>query len=164
MRKYFMTMAVIAVFAIGFTASDDTSSSTTSETTKVQEPEKNPNEKFVGTYVLYDEWITGGEAFVTEDGRLFYKNDDGTNVKCGDIRVINDNAFEVLLGRDFLATYGKTGEVYSYKNGKVVTQNHGINFMTAIVFDLSDKKLYVGGYDNRDYESPEYYKFRFTKK
>ena len=163
MRKYFMTMAVMAVFAIGFAASDDTSSSTSSETTTVQEPKKNPMEKFVGTYVMYDHSSSGNEVFVTDDGRLFYKNGDGSGVKCGNIRVISDNAFEVLLGRDFFCTDGK---VWSYKDENTYTRRHDIPFMTTIIFDLSEKKLFVdeGEYKNRDYSSPEYYKFRFTKK
>ncbi len=166
MRKFFMTMAVMAVFAIGFAASDDTSSSTSSETTTVQEPKKNPIEKFVGTYVMYDDWRSGNEVFVTDDGRLFYKNGDGSGVKCGNIRVISDNVFEVLLGRDFYAFDGGDAEVWSYKNGHTYTRTMHINFMTTIIFDLSEKKLFVneGEYKNRDYSSPEYYKFRFTKK
>lgn len=164
MRKYFMTMAVIAIFAIGFAASDDTSSSTSSETTKVQEPKKNPNEKFAGTYVMYDDTSSGNEVFVTEDGRLFYKNPDGSNVKCGDIYILSDNAFEVTLGKDFYA-FG-SGKVWSYKNGRTLTCTWKIEFLHTIVFDLSENKLYVSKseYKNRDYESPEYYKFRFTKK
>lgn len=172
MRKIFLTMAVMALFAIGFAASDDTDSLTSNETTKVQKvqeeqevqkPKKNPKEKFAGTYVVYDDMHSGNEVFVTEDGRLFYKNDDGSAVKCGDIRVISDDAFEVLLGRDL---YCSNDLVYTYKNGHKMTRAAYIHYMLTVVFDLSEKRLYVDGgeYENRDYSSPEYYKFRFTKK
>ena len=44
MKKYFLTMAVMAIFIIGFAASDeDSSSSTDSEVKTVEEP-KNPDE------------------------------------------------------------------------------------------------------------------------
>ena len=53
MKKYFWTMAVIAVFAIGFAASDDESSSSSStDSEKKEKVEEKPS--FLGTYEVKD--------------------------------------------------------------------------------------------------------------
>ena len=163
MKKYFLTMAVMAIFIIGFAASDeDSSSSTDSEVKTVEERKKNPIEKFVGTYVVYDGNTSGNEMFVTDDGRLFYKYGDDA-IKCGNINVISEDAFNVFLGKDL---YSVDINIHSYKNGEPYNHRYNIPAMKTIIFDLSEKKLFIDEeeYKNRDYSSPEYYNFRFTKK
>lgn len=56
MKKYFMTMAVMAIFAIGFAASDDTSTSENKNEAQKEVQEKQPTQKpdFLGTYAVRD--------------------------------------------------------------------------------------------------------------
>ena len=51
MRKYYLTLIVMAVFAFGFAASDDSSSSSSSYQEQPKEKQKPP---FLGTYELKD--------------------------------------------------------------------------------------------------------------
>lgn len=51
MRKYYFTLIVMAVFAFGFTASDDSSSTSSSYQEQPKEKQKPP---FLGTYELKD--------------------------------------------------------------------------------------------------------------
>lgn len=172
MKKYYLTMAVMAIFAIGFSASDEDNSSSETKAEKVeqvqevqQQPQKNPLENFIGTYHTYDTFgHTGNGILVVDDGRFFYQNGDGSNTLCGKIDPISDKAFSVYLSKDF---YGFDGDkVWSYKNDKNWQHQWKIGWGNTIVIDLSDNKLYVkkSEYNNRDYESPEYYHIRFTKK
>lgn len=167
-----MTMAVMAIFAIGFSASDEDNSSSETKAEKVeqtqeaqQQPQKNPLENFIGTYHTYDTFgNTGNDILVVDDGRFFYHDGDGSNVLCGKIDPISDKAFSVYLSKDF---YGfNNGNVWSYKNDKNWQHQSKIGWGNTIVIDLSDNKLYVkkSEYNNRDYESPEYYHIRFTKR
>ena len=171
MKKYFMTMAVMAFFAIGFSASNEDNSSSETNAEKVeqaqevqQQPQKNPLENFIGTYHTYDTFgNTGNGILVVDDGRFFYKNGDDSNTLCGKIDPISDKAFSVYLSKDF---YGiGDNKVWSYKNDKNWQRQWKIGWGNTIVIDLSDNKLYVNKseYNNRDYESPEYYHIRFTK-
>lgn len=55
MKKYLFTYLVMAIFAIGFAASDETSSpSSTENEEKVQEQKPAPKPDFLGTYVVKD--------------------------------------------------------------------------------------------------------------
>lgn len=173
MRKYYLSIAVLALFAIGFSASDEESSSSENKTEETeqqvqetkQQPKKNPLENFVGTYNLYDDNGNTGETItVSDDGRFFREEYDGSKVYCGRIGVISDNVFS-LYPMDYIYIFSG-GDVASYKNGKRYSNSRGDIKMKTIVFDISEKKMYVDKdeYDNRDYTSPEYYKFKFTKK
>lgn len=57
MRKYYLTLIVIAVFAFGFAASDDSSSPSSSSTTNYEQKEEQPkvNMSLVGTYEAIDD-------------------------------------------------------------------------------------------------------------
>lgn len=130
MKKYFLTMATVALFAIGFAASDEeessSSESSTPQTEQKQETEaerqareqkekeeSNPTAKFVGTYQVYDD--DGGKQFshfkVTEDGR-FCKSiikitlDEGRKNTSeydvlGKIELVSNNVFSVHLTKKF---------------------------------------------------------------
>lgn len=59
MKKYYLTLAVMAIFAIGFSASDDESSESSSEETskeqvEEQQPAPAPKPDFLGTYEVRD--------------------------------------------------------------------------------------------------------------
>lgn len=168
MKKYFFTMTVMAIFAIGFAASDEESSSESSPSNteeKQEKKESNPYEKFVGKYVLYDDEGGKGQNFiVAKDGRFLQDDsfDESDYKLSGYISPRNDNQFEVSLSEKIYGIHS----VWSYKNNKTYMQKWDISFNNTLLFDLNEKRMYtdISEYDNRDYTKPEYYKFRFTKK
>ncbi len=166
MKKYLFTMAVMAVFAIGFAASDEETSS--SEPQKQESPaekrESNPYAKYAGKYVLYDDEGGKGQTFiVASDGRFLQDNsfNESDFKPSGYISPKNDKQFEVSLSNKIFGI----GQVWSYKGNNTFCQNSEISYNNTLLFDLSEKRMYVDikEYNNRDYTKPEYYKFRFTK-
>ena len=175
MKKYLFTMATLALFVIGFAASDeDESSNSTSqneqsemseqkqEEKEIEEIKKiNPFERFIGKYVLYDDEGGKGQTFiVASDGRFLQDNGDDFLVT-GKINPQNDQQFEVSLSEKIFGIR----YVWSYKNNHTCTQAWDISRNNILLFDLNEKKMYIdiNEYNNRDYTNPEYYKFRFAK-
>lgn len=83
MRKYFMTMAVMAVFAIGFAASDDTDSSSSSSSYSSPQPEPKKEHEFFENGYAYSTVYTvryaqgyGGHNLTNYFNLKMYK--DGT--------------------------------------------------------------------------------------
>ena len=54
MRKYFFTMATVALFAIGFSASDEEESSNSSSSSSTPQTEQKQEESILGTYEVTD--------------------------------------------------------------------------------------------------------------
>ena len=54
MRKYYLTLVVMAIFVIGFAASDDSSSSSTESKEQIQEQKPADKPNFLGTYSIKD--------------------------------------------------------------------------------------------------------------
>lgn len=175
MKKYLFTMVVMAIFAIGFAASDEDSSSnsesSSTSTEQEQEPQtkeekKDPIANFVGNYTLYDN--DGNKSRrpikVVDDGRFFcdHGSDAEANyVKCGNIVPVSDKIFKVYL-RERL--YNVSDGVWAYRNNQTSTRSLDYIYKT-LIFDISEGKMYLdeNEYDNRDFTNPEYIKFRFTK-
>ena len=148
MKKYILSILTIALFTIGFTASDE---------------DENPYENFAGTYELYDDWNVGPKFIVVDDGRLFQVNPYSENNKIfiGEITPISDKAFEINNEKSISGM----SEIVSYRNNNTCIQHWEIPEYSQIIFDTSEKRMYISeeDYKNRDYTSPEYYKFKFTK-
>lgn len=170
MKKYLLSLSVVALFAIGFTASDETetpssveNSEASSETQPEKQPEKNPLENFIGKYTLYDN--DGNKAYpyvVAEDGRFFcnYLIGGENYVKCGIIVPVSDKVFSLKLSEELY-----TNEVWSFSDNHQKTLHRSIPPYRTLYFDISEGKMYINEneYENRDYSKPEYFKFRFAK-
>lgn len=137
------------------------------ESAKEEAPKKevNPYANFIGEYMIYSEdGVTNYDPFiVVDDGRFFQNTKRGGKSlqKCGKIYPISEKAFKMFLSEKLY-----TGDVFSYRDNHQDTRHGYINWGKTLVFDLSEKRIYIdmNDYENRDYASPEYYKFRFTKK
>ena len=72
MKKFFLSMAVIAIFAIGFTASDDTSTSENKQEAQKEVQEQQPAQKpdFLGTYAIRDNAGLTYHFTFNEDGTV----------------------------------------------------------------------------------------------
>lgn len=168
MRKYFFTMVVMAVFAIGFAASDEESSSSSSSTEQSQaKEESNPYEKFVGKYVLYDD--EGRTSFfhfkVNEKGHFLQSIGITSEYKkFGTIEPVSESAFVLsLYGTDKIyLDKGDEDKNWVWANG-VRYEHLGPN--KVIRFDIKEGRMYPDNeqYENREYKTPDIYKFRFTK-
>ena len=165
MKKYLFTMAVMAVFAIGFTASDEEqNSSNSSSSNQTEKEESNPYERFVGTYTLYDDYggtqekpmkIINDGRFIAESGQTIEPEVLGT------ISKLSDNAFSLYLSKQLWLDY----KVSEYQGKNTVGSPLKISWGHTLVFDLSEKRMYESesDYKNRDVSSPTYMKFKFTK-
>lgn len=154
MKKYFWTLSVMALFAIGFAASDeDENPNTSSNTEQTREQEKkNPFENFVGTYELYDDWGVGAKYLVVDDGRFFNVDRlSGNKSFKGKITPISDKIFELYSDERIYVS----SEIRSYSNNRTAIQRIDIPAYSHIIFDNSEKKMYINKeeYDNRDYTS-----------
>lgn len=168
MKKYLFTMIVMAVFAIGFAASDGDSSSSSSSTEQTQaKKESNPYAKFVGKYVLYDD--EGRTSFfhfkVNEKGHFLQSLGITSEYnKYGTIEPVSENAFVLsLYGTDKIyLDQGDEDKNWVWADG-VRYQHLGPN--KVIRFDIKEGKMYPDNeqYENREYKRPDVYKFRFTK-
>ena len=163
---WIMTIAVLAVFGIGFAASDDSSDSETNQ------PKENPYAPFVGQYELCDnKGRTGSSFFITEDGRVFGGKKGDVGGFYGSIDPISGNACYWRLERKFyVMNWSTSEELSSYEDEKesslaLRSADAHIPIYSITVIDISEKRLYKDyqKYKNRDYQSPSYYKFKFTK-
>ena len=127
--------------------------------------EVNPYANFIGEYMIYSEdGVTNHSPYIVVDDGRFFQNTvlGGKNLqKCGKIYPISEKAFKLFISEQL-----HTGDVFSYRDNHQDTRHGYINWGKTLVFDLSEKRIYIdmNDYENRDYASPEYYKFRFTKK
>lgn len=153
MKKCVYSILVMAIFAIGFAASDDSESSTSQAGQK--------NAKFAGTYTLYDGEGEKVKLVVTEDGRLFSEKYEIRDF-LGKIEPLSENVFQVWLE----ANLSMNG-IDKYCNNEPQggwTSYGWIPHYTIITFDVSTGKMYPDKteYDNRDMMATSYCKFRFT--
>ena len=167
MKRYLFTMAVMAVFAIGFTASDEEqNSSNSSSSNQTEKEESNPYERFVGKYVLYDD--EGRNSFyhfkVDIKGNLLQSigiTDEYNNF--GRIDIVSDDAFCISLYGNDKIYIKHDDENWPWTNN--ATRHTYLGPNKTIRFDIKDNRLYPDNkeYEDREYKKPTYYKFRFTK-
>ena len=137
------------------------------ESAKEEAPKKevNPYANFIGEYMIYsDDGVTNINPFiVVDDGRFFQSTmrGGGNLQKCGKIYPISDEVFKIFLSEKLY-----TFDVFTFRGNYQDCRHGHINMGKTLVFDLSEKRIYIdmNDYENRDYATPEYYKFRFTKK
>ena len=172
MKKYFWTLAVMAIFAIGFAASDEEESSNNSSSTEQTQTkeESNPYAKFVGKYVLYDD--DGRTSFchfkVNEKGHFLQSLYDGEYNKIGTIEPVSDNAFCLGLYRGNKILIEHDDEKWPYARRANIERAVRFEFLgpnKTLRFDISERKMYPDNeeYENREYKSPLYYNLKFTK-
>ena len=157
-----MTMATVALFAIGFAASDEdenSNSGSESSTEQKQEAEvkredADPMSKFKGTYRFDYHGNETSIIVVSEDGRCVIK-EHGNSTFLGNVEPISANAFKLC----------SNGEIYFIMDVNFYNQGqYGGNtsnshwLIDQVVFDLSEGKLYrkKSEYDNRDIARAEY--------
>jgi hypothetical protein len=125
----------------------------------------NPYQKFVGKYVLYDdEGRTSFFHFKVNEKGHFLKSIGITSEydKYGTIDPVSDDAFCISLYGNKRIYIDHDDEYWPWANG-VRHQYLGPN--KTIRFDIKEKRMYPDNeeYENREYKTPTYYKFRFTK-
>ena len=136
MRKYFFTMATVALFAIGFSASDEEESSNSSSSSSTPQTEQKQEESILGTYEVTDkvgctiritlnEDETATITGVRGEGVTYYCTwKDKTFVKAGfEIRFSDEKPYLVYDGgadtNKLSSIYLNDGWLYSdYKKSK----------------------------------------------
>lgn len=169
MKKYFWTLAVMAIFAIGFAASDEEESSNNSSSTEQTQTkeESNPYAKFVGKYVLYDD--DGRTSFchfkVNEKGHFLQSLYNGEYKNYGTIEPVSDNAFCLSLYGTSKIYIEHEDDKWPWANTDKISCGTRYKYLgpnKTIRFDISEKRMYPDNeeYDNREYQSPHFYKFK----